>query len=390
MAWFDTRLARLVGTRYPLIQAPMAGVNTPELVAAVSDAGGLGSLGGAMLDPDALREQLAAVRAITSAPFAVNLFAPLTTPEAPRRGRLDARADRAPARAARARPAGRRRPSRRRAFDAQLEVVLERPPAVFSITFGLPPAAALAALREAGVTVVGTATTSAEAVAVAEAGCDAVVAQGSEAGGHRGTFATDFESALVGTMALVPQVRDRVDVPVIAAGGIMDGRGIAAALALGADGVQMGTAFIGCDETRAPDPYVDTLAESADGDTVVTPAFTGRPARALRTGWVDEIESSGAELPPYPLQAMLLAELRAAGLPWDMAAVVLSGPRGGRRLYRHARWPSRSAQPTYPCRQRRPASGDYRAVRRNLRGPIPRARCQTPSRIDLVTSPMTP
>jgi nitronate monooxygenase len=313
MAWFDTRLARLLGTRYPMIAAPMAGVNTPELVAAVSDAGGLGSLGGAMLDPDALREQLAAVRAITSAPFGVNLFAPLTTPEAPdavgsmleriapRRERLGLGPGTAP-------------PVPAPRFDAQLEVVLEQPPAVFSITFGLPPPEALAALHDAGVTVVGTATTSAEAVAVVDAGCDAVVAQGSEAGGHRGTFATDFESALVGTMALVPQVRDRVDVPVIAAGGIMDGRGIAAALALGADGVQMGTAFIGCDETRAPDPYVDTLAASADGDTVVTPAFTGRPARVLRTGWVDEIESSGAELPPYPLQAMLLGELRAAEL----------------------------------------------------------------------------
>ena len=221
---------------------------------------------------------------------------------------------------------------------------------MFSITFGLPPAAALAALREAGVTVIGTATTSAEAVAVEGAGCDAVVVQGSEAGGHRGTFAADFDAALVGTVALVPQVRDRVDVPVIAAGGIMDGRGIAAALALGADGVQMGTAFIGCEEARVPAPYVDSLARSADADTVVTAAFTGRPARALRTGWIDELEAAGAEIPPYPLQAMLLAELRAAGTrarrardrpaargPGRADAPARAGGRAGRPVRRRGR-----------------------------------------------------
>jgi nitronate monooxygenase len=313
MAWFDTRLARLVGTRYPLIQAPMAGVNTPELVAAVSNAGGLGSLGGAMLSPDALREQLAAVRALTSEPFAVNLFAPLTTPEAP--DAVAAMLERiAPRRQQLGLGPGVAPPTPSPQFEAQLEVLLSEPPAAFSITFGLTPSPAQRALHEAGVTVIGTATTSAEAVAVQDAGCDAVAVQGSEAGGHRGTFATDFDAALVGTMALVPQVRDRVDVPVIAAGGIMDGRGIAAALALGADGVQMGTAFIGCSETRAPAAYVDTLAESTDGETVVTPAFTGRPARALRTEWVTEMEASGAEPAPYPVQAMLLAELRAAGL----------------------------------------------------------------------------
>jgi nitronate monooxygenase len=334
MAWFDTRLASLVGTRYPLIQAPMAGVNTPELVAAVSNAGGLGSLGGAMLSPDALREQLAAVRALTSEPFAVNLFAPLTTPEAPEA--VAAMLERvAPRREQLGLEPGVAPPTPSPPFESQLEVLLAESPAVFSITFGLPPAAALDALHAAEVTVIGTATTSAEATALEEAGCDAVIAQGSEAGGHRGTFATDFDAALVGTMALVPQVRDRVEVPVIAAGGIMDGRGIAAALALGADGVQMGTAFIGCSETRAPAPYVDTLAASTDGDTVVTPAFTGRPARALRTGWVTEMESSGAAPAPYPVQAMLLAELRAAGLEQgELEMVVRLAGQGASMLRR--------------------------------------------------------
>ena len=322
MAWPDTRLRELLGTRYPLIQAPMAGVNTPELVAAVSNAGGLGSLGGAMLGPDKLREQLTTVRRLTSEPFAVNLFAPLLTPEAP--DAVEAMLARiAPWRERLGLGPGSAPPTFSSPFDAQLEVLLEAPPPVFSITFGLPPAEALAALRDAGVSVIGTATTSAEAASVEAAGCDAVVAQGSEAGGHRGTFETGFESALVGTAALVPQVCDTVRVPVIAAGGIMDGRGIAAALALGADGVQMGTAFIGAEEARAPTTYVDSLAASADGDTVVTAAFTGRPARALRTGWVNEIESGRAELPPYPLQAMLLAELRAAGLERGELEIVM-------------------------------------------------------------------
>ena len=289
MAWPDTRLARLLGVRYPLIQAPMAGVNTPELVAAVSNAGGLGSLGGAALQPDALREQIAEVHRLTDAPFAVNLFAPLATAQAP--DTVSAMLERlAPRRERLGLGAGSAPPPYPSPFERQLEVLLERPPPVFSITFGLPPADALAALRDAGMTVIATATTAAEAASAEDAGCDAVVAQGSEAGGHRGTFAADFEAGLVGTMALVPQVSDRVELPVIAAGGIMDGRGIAAATLLGADGVQMGTAFIGCEETQAPPAYVASLAASVDGDTTITRAFTGRPARALRTAWTEEVE----------------------------------------------------------------------------------------------------
>ena len=185
-------------------------------------------------------------------------------------------------------------------FEAQLAVLIEDPPPVFSFTFGIPPADALDALRAAGAVAIGTATTAAEAAALEEAGCAAIVAQGSEAGGHRGSFAVAFEAAMVGTIALVPQVVDRVDVPVLAAGGIMDGRGIAAALALGAGGVQMGTAFIGCTETGAPPAYVSSLEESEDASTTVTRAFTGRPARALRTRWVEEVEALGSRDPAIP------------------------------------------------------------------------------------------
>jgi nitronate monooxygenase len=312
VAWTDTPLAGLLGTRYPLIQAPMAGVNTPELVAAVSDAGALGSLGGAAFGPDQLREQLAAIRRLTDAPFGVNLFAPLRTPEAPDAvaamlGRL------APYRERLGLGPGEAPSHPEPPFEVQLEVLLERSPPVFSFTFGVPPEGALQALRDAGTTLIGTATTTAEAAEIEAAGCDAVVAQGSEAGGHRGTFAAEFEAALVGSIALVPQVADRVDIPVIAAGGIMDGRGIAAALALGAEGVQMGTAFIGVEESGAPPAYARSISEADEASTTVTRAFTGRPARALRTRWVDEVEAAGAEIPAFPLQAMLMLELRAAG-----------------------------------------------------------------------------
>jgi nitronate monooxygenase len=140
-----------------------------------------------------------------------------------------------------------------------------------------------------------------------------VVAQGSEAGGHRGTFRGPFEAGLTGGLALVPQIADRVEVPVVAAGGIMDGRGIAAALALGADGVQLGTAFLGSPEVATPAAYVRALRESTDESTTVTALYSGRPARTVRTPLIDAIEDAGVEPLPYPLQGALLGDLRAAG-----------------------------------------------------------------------------
>jgi nitronate monooxygenase len=323
MRWPDTDLTSLLAIRYPLINAPMAGITTPELVAAASGAGALGSIGGATFRPDRLREEIDAVRALTEAPFAVNLFAPVETPPAPaqvaamqrtlvpwreRFGLEPAAEDPQPP------PAS---------VDDQLAVVIEERPAAFSFSFGIPPAEALDAMREAEITLIGTATVPGEAVMLEEAGCDAIVAQGSEAGGHRGTFALPFERALIGTMALVPQVVNAVSVPVVAAGGIMDGRGIAAALALGAAGAQLGTAFIACPESAAPDSYKRSLAGSDASATTVTDAFTGRPARGLRTPFFDELERSGPEIPPFPLQAMLVAELREAGLAHDELDVVM-------------------------------------------------------------------
>jgi nitronate monooxygenase len=313
VAGLDTAVTRLLGTRYPIVQAPMAGgFTTPELVAAVSNAGALGSLGGAVLPPDELRDAIAAIRRLTDRPFAVNLFAPLPPPVVDPDAVAAMQAVLAPLRAelGLAEPQDVPSPPSPGLVEAQLAVVAEERVPVFSFTFGAPP---LEEIRETGSIVLGTATTVAEAVELERLGVDAIVAQSGEAGGHRGTFLGSFDDAVVGSVALVPRIVDRVSVPVLLAGGIMDGRGIAAALALGAEGVQLGTAFLGCPEGAATPLQRSVLAGSED-TSVVSRAYSGRHARLVRTRLVDAIEGSAVDPLPYPLQAMLVAELRAAAL----------------------------------------------------------------------------
>ena len=180
-------------------------------------------------------------------------------------------------------------------FDARIEAVLDSGAAVFSFTFGLLPAEAVTAAKARGMLVVGTATTVEEAVLLERSGCDAVVAQGSEAGAHRGTFASPFEAAMVGTIALVPQAVDAVGIPVIASGGIMDGRGLAAALALGACAVQAGTAFLTCDEAGIPDSYKQAILTARAEQTRLTRAFSGRPARGIVNRFMETVEPGGAD-----------------------------------------------------------------------------------------------
>jgi nitronate monooxygenase len=298
----DTPLARLLGVRYPIVQAPMANVQSPSLAAAVSDAGGLGTIAGATLAPDALREAIRATRAATSEPFAVNLFAPLPRPEAPAARIAAMQARLAPHRARAglgAAPEPRLAPW---SFADQLAVVLEERPAVFSSTFGaIDPAP----LQEAGIVVVGTATTVAEAQALEASGVDAVVVQGAEAGGHRGTFLGSFEESLVPLAELVPAAAAAASVPVLAAGGIVDGAGIAAALAAGAQGVQLGTAFLFTPECAAPQVWLEALRAH---ETIVTPAYSGRHARAARTPFLAELAAAGEPL-PYPLQRAVIGDL---------------------------------------------------------------------------------
>jgi len=304
-----TRVTELLGVEHPVLQAPMARAATPELAAAVSAAGGLGALGSAMLDVDELRAQVAAVRAGTDRPFQLNFFCH----EPPH---LDAAAISA-ARAALAplyAELGLGEPPEPStppvAFDEQrLEALLEIHPPVVSFHFGLPGGEALAACREAGITVLASATTVAEARDLEERGVDAVVAQGAEAGGHRGSYLVDGDDGPVGTLALVPQVVDAVSVPVVAAGGIADGRGLAAALVLGAGAAQVGTAFLVCPESAAPPLYREALGAAHAERTTITRAYSGRPARVIRNRGTEEV----LEPLPYPAQLSLTAALWGAG-----------------------------------------------------------------------------
>jgi nitronate monooxygenase len=284
------------------------GPSTPALVAAVSEAGGLGSLAGGYSSPDKLRADIAAVREATSKPFAVNLFAP--TPAEPTGEQLEAAlAATEPYRLEL------ELPSRRTAtgpwaedFDSQLAVLVEERVPVASFTFGLLPAAAMAALHEAGALVIGTATTVEEAVSLVAAGSDLVCTQGSEAGAHRGTFLVDYEEALIGTVALVPQVCDAVDVPVLAAGGIMDGRGVAAVLGLGAGAAQLGTAFLQCPEAGTSAPYRRALAAASETSTAVTARITGRAARGIENRLMRDLRD--VDVPPYPVMNTLTSDVR--------------------------------------------------------------------------------
>jgi len=307
-------LRELCRIEHPIILAPLAGgPGTPELAAAVSEAGALGSLGGGYLAPDALRAEIRKVRALTSRPFLVNLFAHAGAPPAPPRPEAIARARAfvAPFRAELG-LAGEPALSLPPSFREQLQVVLDEAVPVFSFTGGTLPPSDVGALARRGAVVIGTVTTPDEARTLAAAGAQAVVIQSSEAAGHRATFTSSPEKALVGMMALLPRVADAVQVPVVAAGAIMDGRGIAAALALGASGVQLGTAFLACPESGASPAYkAAVLAARGGGDpTVLTRAFSGRLARAIANRFSDE--AAGAPILPYPEQNALTGELRAA------------------------------------------------------------------------------
>jgi len=311
-----TAWTSLVGVNHPIVQAPMAGgPTTPALVAAVSGAGGLGVLAAAYARPQDVLAAAQAVRSQTPAPFGVNLFVPV-----PQAGALDdtaARAHLAPLHARLGLPPPVMPAQVADDFDATLAACLESGASVLSFTFGRLPAAAIAAAHARGMRVVGTATTVDEAVQLERDGVDAVVAQGGEAGAHRGTFLVPFEDALIGTMALVPQVVDAVRVPVLASGAIMDGRGIAAALALGAAGVQLGTAFLVSDESGAPRAHRAELARAGAHQTRVTRVFSGRPARGIvNTFMRDTAEDSPAVL-PYPYQNALTRAMRGAAAKAD-------------------------------------------------------------------------
>jgi nitronate monooxygenase len=313
MKWPDRRLLDLFGCDHPIVQAPMAGVTSPAMAISASQAGGLGSIAGAMLTPETLRTEFQIVKQGTSRPINANFFVhqpPSADPMreaawaqrlAPYYRELGLSGDAASGGAVRA------------PFNAALcDVVLEFRPRVISFHFGLPDDGLVKRLKAAGIVVISSATTVAEARWLEARGVDAVIAQGAEAGGHRGMFLVDDIARQAGTMALVPQVVDAVKVPVIAAGGIGDGRGIAAALALGAAGAQLGTAFMLTPEAKTAPLHRAALKEADDNSTTLTNIFTGRPARGIVNRYIREVGPMSADAPQFPLAAGAAQPLRAA------------------------------------------------------------------------------
>ena len=288
------------------------GPSTPELVAAVSNEGGLGMLGAGYLTPDAIRTAVRTLRTLTDRPFGVNLFVPEPPPDPDTAAKAVARtrAVLTPL----AEELGITLPAELSLvdFDAQAAVLVEERVPVVSVTFGVPSARWFAAFQWIGTVVMGTASTVAEAKALEDAGADFVVAQGSEAGAHRATFLAPVARSLIGTMALVPMMVDALTVPVIASGGIMDGRGVAAAHLLGAVGTQLGTAFLATPESGAPAPHKAAVLTATEESTGVTRVYSGRAARGVINRLARELEPHEAELPPYPLHNALTREIRGA------------------------------------------------------------------------------
>ena len=308
----QSELTARLGLEHPIILAPMGGgPSTPELVAAVSNAGGLGFLAAPYLTPDQISDAIRRTRALTSRPFGANLFAggwsEQPAPDARRMLDLLARFHERLGIPPPAVPAVPPDP-----FPKQLEVVLDERPAAFSFTFGIPPPEALLRLRSRGILTFGTATTVGEAKLLAEAGVDGIVAQGAEAGGHRGTFAAKAEEALTPTVQLVGEVRRAVSLPIIATGGIMEGRELHAALQAGAAAAQLGTAFLGCPESGASLAYKHAIITASRGRTVLTRAFSGRWARGLSNEFIAAVEAEPDAILPYPLQNQLTRAMRLA------------------------------------------------------------------------------
>lgn len=305
-------LQQLLGIELPIIQAPMAGVQGSALAVAVCNAGGLGSLPCAMLGPEAMRGELALIKAQTGKPFNVNFFC--HAPPTPSAGREAAwRAALAPYYKEHGIDAGTLPAGPGRApFSAEAADVLDEfRPAVASFHFGLPSADLLARVRAWGSKILSSATTVEEARWLEAQGVDAIIAQGLEAGGHRGMFLSDDLTSQVGTMALLPQMARAVKLPVIAAGGIADARGVAAALALGAAGVQIGTAYLLCPEATTSAVHRSALKSESAGHTALTNLFTGRPARGIVNRIMKELGPISPAAPAFPLATAAIAPLRA-------------------------------------------------------------------------------
>jgi nitronate monooxygenase len=317
--WNQTRVSEVLGTEYPIIQGPLGGLSSQRLTAAVSDFGGLGSFGAHGLEPNAIEDVIAEIRSLTAKPFAVNLWVSMedagacTSDAAAFNRALSHLAPHIEAVGGTQPVFAPYKPIR---FEDQVRILLDANVPAFSFVFGIPPKEMLDEARRKGIVTLGTATTPDEATALEQAGVDIVVASGFEAGGHRGSFLRPAEDSLTGTFSLVPQTVDAVKVPVVAAGGIADARGIVAAFALGAEGVQMGTVFLACEESGAHPLHREAILRGKAGRTALTQGFTGRLARGIDNELLQTMNKPGTDILPYPLQRSLM---RNVALPAEKA-----------------------------------------------------------------------
>src|ERR1700752_2710845 len=311
-SWTENRLISRLGLQYPIIQGPLGGLSSQRLTAAVSNYGGLGSFGAHGLRPEAIRKVVREIKSLTPKPFAMNLWVSMEDEGALTSTEEAFHRSLAPL-AKHIESVGGAKPTylpyEAIRFEDQVQVLLDEGISAFSFIYGIPSKQILDEFSRQGIVLIGTATTVDEAIALEKAGVDVIAASRFEAGGHRGSFLQRSEDSLTGTMALVPQVVDAVRLPVVAAGGIGDARGIVAAFALGAEGVQMGTAFLACEESGASTLHRKALLSGQAKQTALTRGFTGRLARGIKNRLLDDLNQKDIEILPYPLQRALVRQL---------------------------------------------------------------------------------
>lgn len=311
-AWVKTGVSARLGIEYPILQGPFGGFPSQKLTATVSDFGGLGSFGAHGLAPSAIQEVISEIRSFTSKPFAMNLWVSMEDEGASASTAKDFEEALAPI-AGYLHDLGAPRPSFKPyqpiRFEEQVRVLIDSRVPVFSFIAGIPPREILDECRSRGIVTIGSATTPDEAIALEQAGVDLIVASGFEAGGHRGSFLRPAEDSLTGSFSLIPQVADSVSLPVIAAGGIGDARGIVAALALGAQGVQLGTVLLACEDSGASEMHRNAILKGKAARTALTRGFTGRLARGIHNHLLEELNQPNTAILPYPLQRALMRNL---------------------------------------------------------------------------------
>lgn len=340
MSWINTGVSRRLGIKYPIIQGPLGGFSTQRLTAAVSNYGGLGSFGAHGLTPSAIKDVIAELRSMTDRPFAMNLWVSMEDEGARASDEAAFKRSLAPL-APLIGSLGGKLPMYNTyspmKFEEQAQTLIDAKVPVFSFIYGIPSRDILDECRAKGIVTIGTATTPEEAIELEQAGVDAIVASGFEAGGHRGSFLCAAEDSLTGTFSLVPQIADRVSVPVIAAGGIADTRGIVAAFALGAEAVQIGTAFLACDESGANPAHRAALLSGRACRTALTRGFTGRLARGIRNEILDTMNMPGVDVLPYPLQRFLLRSVSGPAERVHRQELIPMWAGQSANLARHAR-----------------------------------------------------